>query len=205
MSREGRATRSRAARLAIVAVSVVASIAFGGAWVSGQDPTAPPGMGGMDGSTAAPPMGGMDGPTVPPVQGFYAGTEILFIHTEASDQAVADLLTGMMDSPVVLVPSLAEVPVEALATVYVFSNGLQPEGPRGPLGFQPDVFDSAPGDPDYSPLRSVALVTWADPARASMLRAAAEVEAAITEGRLTVKRTGVVVNMPFLTWPEGSR
>lgn len=61
------------------------------------------------------------------------------------------MLTAMMGSPVLIVPSLARVPAEALATVYVFSNGVTPDGPRGPLGFQPDVFDSAPGDEAHSP------------------------------------------------------
>jgi len=48
-------------------------------------------------------------------------------------------------------------------------------------------------------------VTWADPARATVLLSAAEVEAASADGRLTVELSGVVVNMPFLTWPGGSR
>ena len=205
MSSEGRTTRARAVRLAIAAVSTAASIAFGGAWASGQDPSARPAMGGMDVPTAAPPMGAMDGPTIPPVTGFYDGTEVLFIHTEASDPGVAEMLTAMMRSPVLVVPSLGQVPSAALATVFVFTNGPRPDGPRGPLGFQPDVFDSAPGDEAYSPLRALVLVTWVDGARSSVLRSAAELEAAIADGRLSIERPGVVVNMPFLTWPGGSR
>ncbi len=75
---------------------------------------------GTAGPMASPSMGEMeDGPRFPPVHGFYAGEEILFIHTEASGQQVADMLTGMMGSPVLVVPSLADVPESALATVYV--------------------------------------------------------------------------------------
>ncbi len=123
------------------------------------------GMGGMEAAT--PGMAGMTGApgtpvaAVPPVDGFYAGQPIQFIHTEASDQQVADLLTQMMGSPVLVVPQLGVVPERALGNVYVFTNGVAPEGVMaGPMGFQPDVFDSAPGDETYSPLRAVNLVTW---------------------------------------------
>ena len=161
---------------------------------------------GMGGPAASPSMAEMeDAPRFPPVHGFYEGQEVLFIHSEASDQQVADMLTGMMGSPVLVVPSLADVPQSALATVYVFTNGVQPDGPHGPFGFQPDVFDSAPGDDDYSPLRAINLVTWRDEGAADVLRSAEEVQAAIDDGRLTVERPGVVVNMPFLTWPGGER
>jgi len=115
------------------------------------------------------------------------------------------MLGAMMGSPVVVVPALADAPETARATVYVFANGVQPDGPRGPMGFQPDVFDSAPGDAGYSPLRGLAIVTWADADRAEVLRSAEEVEAAVSDGRLTVERPGVVVNMPLLSWPGGER
>jgi hypothetical protein len=82
---------------------------------------------------------------------------VLFIHTEASDRQVAEMLTSMMGPKVLLVPGLAKVPTELLADVYVFTNGVK-DG--GPFGFQPDVFSSIPGEPDYTPLRSVILVTW---------------------------------------------
>jgi len=73
------------------------------------------------------------------------------------------------------------------------------------VGFQLDVFTSAPGDADYSPLRTLTIATWADADDASVLRSAEEVEAAIADGRLAVERPGVVLNMPFLSWPGGER
>lgn len=143
---------------------------------------------------------------VPPVDGFYAGQPIQFLHTEASDERIAELLTGMMGSPVILVPQLADVPGSALGNVYVFANGVRPEGAMGgPLGFQPDVFDSAPGDAAYSPLRAVNLVTWAENAEPRVLRSAEEVRSAEAAGELATEQPGVVVNMPFLTWPAGHR
>ncbi|MGH2695015.1 MAG: DUF7482 domain-containing protein [Actinomycetota bacterium] len=141
----------------------------------------------------------------PPVHGFDDGEDILFIHTEASDPQVAGMLTDMMGSPVEVVPELAEIPESALANVYVFTNGVRPHDARGPFGFQADVFDSAPGDEDYSPLRAVSLVTWVDEADARVLRSAAEVGAAVAEGEARIETPGIVVNMPFLRWPGGRR
>ena len=70
----------------------------------------PPGMGAPAASPSMGGMGGMDGPSVPPVLGLYAGTEILFLHTEASDQGVAEMLTAMMGSPVLAVGATAPRP-----------------------------------------------------------------------------------------------
>ncbi len=145
----------------------------------------------------------MSGPTIPPVKGFADGRPILFIHTEASDVGVAKILTDMMDSPVLVVPSLADTPESMLDNVYAFKNGLR-QG-EGPLGFTPDVFDHPPGNKGYSPLRRVNLVYWEDEKRARVLKAAAEVIDAQLSGELRIESTGIVVNMPLLTWPGGKR
>jgi len=192
---------SLAGWIAIGLAIAVVVLGFGAWWTFGLGRGGP-----MDGGVAGDGMGGMEkGPQIPPVHGYYHGQDILFIHTEASDPQVADMLTAMMGSPVIVVPGLAEAPDSALGTVYVFANGVRPDGPRGPFGFQPDVFDSAPGDEDYSPLRALNLVTWRGEDSATVLRSAEEVEAAIADGRLTVERPGTVVNMPFVGWPGGER
>ncbi len=169
---------------------------------------AQPGMGAMGSSQSSGGMGGMDAgdvPRVPPVTGSAEGEEVHFIHPEVSDPKVAKTLTGMMGSPVLVVPSLAEAPEEALTNVYVFNNGVAPEGARGAMGFQADVFDNPPGTEGYSPLRSLNLVTWKDEGAARLLGSADEVKQAQQKGEITIERTGVVVNMPFLTWPGGQR
>jgi len=130
------------------------------------------------------------------------GKEIFFVHTEASDADVAQLLTDMMRSPVIHVPSLADVSIDSLADVYVFDNGL--EG-MGPFGFQADVFNNPPGTDGYSPLRRVNVVTWADPAKARLLTSEAEIMSAKEAGEVTIAQPGVVVNMPFVVWDGGQR
>jgi hypothetical protein len=139
---------------------------------------------------------------IPVGRAYAAGQEIFFMHTEASDPDVASLLSDMMDSPVLQVSSLADVPDGSLANVYVFTNGV--EG-MGPLGFAPDVFDSPPGTDGYTPLRLLNLVTWVDPAAARELTSAEDVLAAEATGEVTIEQPGVVINMPFVVWDGGER
>lgn len=108
----------------------------------------------------------------------------------------------MMGSPVLVVPSLAEVPEASLANVYVFTNGIEGDGP---MGFQPDVFDNPPNMEGYSPLRTLNLVTWVNEGDAREFKAAAEILAAEADGEVTIEQPGVVVNMPMVTWPGGER
>lgn len=143
------------------------------------------------------------GTFAPLVGGFYNGGEIRFIHTEASDPDVARMLTEMMGGPqVVLVPELANAPDGLLANVYVFTNGV---AGMGPFGFQPDIFDSVPGEAGYRPLRRVNLATWSEGATPRALRSVAELQAAEAGGEVTITLPGIVVNMPILVWPGGHR
>ena len=144
-------------------------------------------------------------PRIPPVAGYAAGERIYFVHTEVSDPEIGKIMTEMMNSPVPVVPILAKAPEEMLATVYVFANGLQPDGPRGPLDYQPDVFDHPPETAGYTPLRKIVIVTWRDGATPQILESAAEVIAALQAGDLAAEESGVVANMPFVTWPGGQR
>lgn len=139
---------------------------------------------------------------VPAGRAYAEGAEIYFTHTEASDAGIAEKLTNMMKSPVLFVPALVEVPEIALANVYVFENGLTG---KGPLGFQPDVFNNPPGTDGYSPLRQIILTKWVDGVKATELKSAAEILQAETDGKLTTTKSGVVVNMPFLVWDGGKR
>jgi len=147
-----------------------------------------------------------DAPVFPAVHGFIAGQPMLFIHTATSDAGIAKILTDMMSgSPVAVVPALAEAPSGMRAPVYAFTNGYAGKGPMGPLGGQPDIFTAAPGEQGYSPLHEVYTVTWAKGAKIVPMTSWGELKRAIDSGTVAIKKTGVVVNMPFLTWPGGSR
>lgn len=176
----------------ITACSVSETPTSGGQQIGGMPMT---GQSGRMGETSA-------GPSVPPVKGYGEGQEILFLHTEASDPNVAKLLTDMMGSPVLVVPSLSHAAPTMLANVFVFTNGIKGDGP---MGFQSDVFDRVPEDPGYTPLRALHLVTWMDERAARELKSATEVQAAASKGEVTISRSGAVINMPFVTWPGGHR
>lgn len=185
----------RSAALAVLAVAAVFTV-LAIVWVAAGPSRPTQAQVGQMGQMGPP------GDPTPAVKGFYKGREITFIHTEASDRQVAEMLTKMMGLRVLVVRSLAEVPARLLAHVYIFTNGLPGDGP---FGFQPDVFDSAPGDGRYTPLRRAHLITWKEGVQARLLRSVEEITRAAGRGELTIRRPGVVVNMPFLTWPGGRR
>ncbi|HEX2994229.1 MAG TPA: hypothetical protein VHP14_05375, partial [Anaerolineales bacterium] len=153
-------------------------------------------------AACAPQQSGPAKAELPAGKAYAEGKEIYFVHTEASDADVAEKLTNMMQSPVMFVPSLANVPDEALANVYVFANGI--EG-SGPFGFQADVFDNPPGTERYTPMRRLNVVTWKDGATARELKSVGEVTDAEADGELTIEQPGVVINMPFVVWDGGKR
>jgi hypothetical protein len=153
-------------------------------------------------AACAPQPSGPAKAELPAGKAYAEGNEIYFVHTEASDAGVAEKLTNMMKSPVMFVPSLASVPDESLANVYVFTNGI--EG-KGPFGFQSDVFDNPPGTDGYTPLRRLNVITWVDGAGARELTSVAEVLEADSNGELTIEQPGVVINMPFVVWDGGKR
>lgn len=148
-------------------------------------------------------MGNAQYASIPAGKAYSEGQEIYFIHTETSDADTAQKLTDMMKSPVLVVPSLADVPAAALADVYVFENGLKG---AGPLGYQLDVFDAPPNAAQgYTPLRRLIVVKWHEDGQVRELKSETEILAAQDAAELTANPTDVVINMPFVTWPGGKR
>lgn len=153
-------------------------------------------------SACAPQQNGPAKAELPVDKGYAEGAEIYFTHTEASVAELAEKMTAGMQSPVLYAPSLAEVPLDAQANVYSFTNGVKGDSMSG---LQPSVFDNPPGTEGYSPLRRLNMVTWVDETKARELKAAAEVLEAAKAGELTIQQTGVVINMPFVVWDGGQR
>ena len=95
--------------------------------------------------------------TIPLTRGYVNGFEVYYISTEASDKGLANHLTNFTHSRVSFAPALKNAPPQSLANIYVFRNGIKG---FGPLGFQPNVADSQPGDPGYSPLWRINNLEW---------------------------------------------
>jgi len=139
--------------------------------------------------------------TIPLTKGYVGGSEVFYISTEASDESLANHLTEFSGFRVAYTPALQKTPADALAQIYAFENGIK--GP-GPLGFQPNVADSQPGDPNYSPLWAVNIVKWNDGVTPRELKSQVEILEAQTNDELTVTPSGFIVNCPFVQWEGGS-
>jgi hypothetical protein len=138
--------------------------------------------------------------TLPLTPGYANGHEVFYISTEASDRDLANLMTNRTGARVVYAPSLANTPPAALGNIYAFKNGI--EG-SGPLGFQPNVADSEPGNVTYSPLWRIVLVQWKEGVTPAELKSERDITVALQEGKLTIEPTKMVVNCPFIQWGGG--
>src|SRR5215469_9643798 len=139
--------------------------------------------------------------TLPLTRGYVNGFEVFYISTEASDKGLADHLTNFTHSRVSFAPALKNAPPQSLANIYVFRNGIK--GP-GALGFQPNVPDSQPGDPGYSPLWRINNVEWKQGISPKELKSETDILSAQKNGELTVSSSDAIVNCPFVYWHGGS-
>ncbi len=145
----------------------------------------------------------VDAPVIMPmIDGYYNRDKVYFVHTEVSDSVMAEMMTRMINFPTLHVPELKNIPEEQMAKVYVFTNGIPGSEPYGggPFMFQIDVFDSIPGQAEYSQFRVPHLVTWNENAKPRVLTSESDILKAETNGEITIEKTANVVNVPIVTW-----
>lgn|GEM_PF-1401315 len=165
-------------------------------------------MTGLMGNMSQQPFNSDAPITIPLIDGYYNGSKVFFIHTEVSDEKMAQMMTRMVNFQTLHVPELVNMSSEANASkVYVFTNGVPGSGPYGggPFMFQIDVFDSVPGQQGYSTLHVPYLVTWNEGAMPRVLISEEEILQAERNGELTVNKTGNVVNAPIIAWKENGQ
>lgn len=121
-------------------------------------------------------------------EGRLDGQPIWFIRTDTSDRTFAET------EGLVFVPLLAAARSAAGSTgrLYRFESGAAGQLP---------VLSTGPGRDDFSPLYEVAEVRFRD--EAILLESAADIEAALADGRIEVEETPVIVNYPAVRWPGG--
>ena len=139
---------------------------------------------------------------MPMIDGYYKGNKVYFVHTEISDSVMADMMSKMVNFPTLHVPELKNIPEDQMARVYVFTNGVPGSEPYGggPFMFQIDVFDSIPGQKEYSQFRIPYLVTWNNDTNPRILTSESEILKAESEGKVTIEKSTFVVNTPMITW-----
>lgn len=139
---------------------------------------------------------------MPMIDGYYKGNKVYFVHTEVSDSAMAEMMSKMINFPTLHVPELKNIPEDQMARVYVFTNGVPGSEPYGggPFMFQIDVFDSIPGQKKYSQFRIPYLVTWNNDTKPSILNSESVILKAESDGKVTIEKSNLVVNVPMITW-----
>ncbi|MDI1495253.1 MAG: hypothetical protein K8823_559 [Cenarchaeum symbiont of Oopsacas minuta] len=137
---------------------------------------------------------------IPLHEGYYNGENVYYVITDASEQSHVDTISESQNWDVSYSPLLANAPEDALSKTYMFVNGIEGKGVHG---FQSEVFTSIPGQDNYSPLKSHIHVIWNDDIVPVMLKSEDDIMSAVENNKVTLIPLDVVVNMPFVMWPNG--
>ena len=138
---------------------------------------------------------------IPMSAGYYDGGDVYYITTDSSDPTHASIISESTGWNVEMAPSLADAPDGALATAYMFTNGVEGAGMHG---FQGEVFTATPAQEDmYSALTGHMHVTWNEGSEPTVLKSEADILSAEEAGDLTLSEISVVLNMPQIVWPDG--
>jgi hypothetical protein len=101
-----------------------------------------------------------------------------YIATDTSAAPMAPMM-GVVASE----PTQKLLEVGATAPIYVFGNGLRG---TGAMGFQPAVFNTNAGEPNWSPFWEHFTVVWKDESQAEVLRSEAEIRARADAGDVEI-------------------
>ena len=123
------------------------------------------------------------------------GRTIYYIVTDATPSGPAGMM-GVVDAPT----SASLIANSAAVDLFQFRNGI---AGSGPLGFQPGIAASAPGDSNYSPMWRIFMVGWEDESNAAVLETMSDINAyreagLITSGLARPMDSDHIVNCPFI-------
>lgn len=123
------------------------------------------------------------------------GRTVYYIVTDATPSGPAGMM-GVVDAPT----AASLIANSAAVDLFQFSNGITGSGP---LGFQPGIAASAPGDANYSPMWRVFMIGWEAPEDASILENKADIDAYQKAGLISVALarpmdSDHIVNCPFI-------
>lgn len=136
--------------------------------------------------------------SLPLSKGFVDGKVSYFVATDASEKQIVSSISNTTNYTVNYAPSLANSSESSRQQGYVFLNGLKG---TGPMGSQLSVATALPGDSDYSPLFQINYVKWNPDAMKNIriLKSADEIMAAQKSGELTISKSNIVINSPFIS------
>jgi len=123
------------------------------------------------------------------------GRTIYYIVTDATPVGPANMM-GVTSAPT----SASLIANSAAVDLFQFKNGIKGSGP---LGFQAGIAASAPGDVNYSPMWRIFMISWNDPANASLLETVDDFNALKKAGLIDINiarpmNADHIVNCPFI-------
>ena len=123
------------------------------------------------------------------------GRTIYYIVTDATPSGPANMM-GVTSAPT----SASLMVSSAAVDLFQFKNGIIGSGP---LGFQPGIAASAPGDANYSPMWRIFGITWENPDDASLLETMQDINALQKAGLVNTTllrpmNSDHIVNCPFI-------
>ena len=138
---------------------------------------------------------------IPMHKGIYESNQVLYIITDSSNEDYAKIISNKQEWKVEVAPLLANVPENTLQKLFIFKNGIKGDGI---YGFQNEVISNTPlQESEYSALSSVIEVTWKVGQKEIEFTSAEDVITAEEGGRIEFNETGVILNAPQISWPDG--
>ncbi len=137
---------------------------------------------------------------IPLHQGFFDSNPVYYIITDSNDKQTAYSISQNQKWKVELAPALSNIPNQALAYVYIFTNGINGNGTDG---FQNNVFSNSAAQKDYSPIRTIINVSWNIGRTPEILDSMKKILDANMTGKVRLTSSSAIMNMPQIIWPDG--
>jgi len=123
------------------------------------------------------------------------GKTIYYIVTDTTPSAPAKLM-GIPFSPT----SENLIETSSTSKLFEFQNGIKSSGP---LGFQPIITTTTPGDENYSPIWQVYTIEWNNPENAKILETISDIDISKTNDLISVSlahlmNTNHIMNSPLI-------
>ena len=138
--------------------------------------------------------------TIPMHKGLYNGNSSFFIITDSSDAQYAKTISDIQEWQVTHAPPLEYTPNATLQKLYVFKDGIRGSGL---FGYQPNILSAVPSESNYSALVSIVEISWKTGQRPLKFENVSDIMTAFDGNRINLNDTGIVVNAPIISWPDG--
>ena len=147
--------------------------------------------------------------SIPVSKGYVNGKIAYFISTDATEKQIVSSIGSTTKFNVNYAPVLADTPQSTRQQGYVFINGIK--GGGQPNDFQLPVASATPTNStttttttnsseikEYSPLFQINYVKWNNNSHPRILKSVDEIMDAQNKGELTIIKTNIVINSPFI-------